>query len=397
MHPSEALYCAKSHDLEGKKIVLGITGSIAAVQSFELARELMRHGACVHVVMSQEAAKFITPLSMHFATGNEVTMELDGRTQHISFFGEYDGKADLLLISPCTANTISKIAMGIDDTPVTTMATVALGSKTPIIIVPAMNLAMYANPVIQKNVKLLEEMDVTFVGPDIVGKKAKNASSDEVVESIIVKLGRRDFIGKRVLIIGGATREKIDDVRVITNMSSGETALQFAVESMRRGAEVELWHAFMSVSVPDYIPSKKFESVNDLENIIGTDYYDVIIVPAALSDYGADNVSGKLSSDMDQLTITLKKLPKILPKLRKCAELLVGFKAETVGGKELISRAEKRLNEYGLDMIIANDMHDVSSGYTKTQIITRDKKISFEGSKADLARVALDQMLEYMK
>ena len=218
MHPSKGIQYTKSRILEGKKIILGVTGSIAAVQAFELSRELMRHGADVHVAMTQDAEKFITAVSMHFATGNEVTTEIDGRTQHVSFLGEYEGQADLLLISPCTSNTISKVAAGICDTSVTTMACVALGTKVPLMIVPAMNLAMYENPAVQRNVEFLKGAGVTFVGPDISGKKAKNAGTQEIVEAVITKLGKNRLAGKKLLVIGGAAREMIDDVRVISNI-----------------------------------------------------------------------------------------------------------------------------------------------------------------------------------
>ena len=137
MHPSESIKCTKSTILSGKRIVLGITGSISAVESLELARELIRHGAEVHAVMTPEALKIITQYSMEFATGNPVITEIDGKVQHVSLLGDFQDKADMLLVAPCTANTISKIAVGIDDTPVTTMATTAMGSNVPIMIAPA--------------------------------------------------------------------------------------------------------------------------------------------------------------------------------------------------------------------------------------------------------------------
>lgn len=394
MHPSKALSCTKSRLLNGKKIVLAITGSVASIQSFELSRELMRHGAQVHVVMTQDAVNFITPTSMHFATGNEITTAIDGRTQHVSFFGEYEGKADMLLISPCTANTISKVANGIDDTPVTTMATVAIGSKTPVVIVPAMNLAMYENPAVQRNIRLLKDMGVFFIGPNIVGKKAKNAETGEIVDSVISILGSNTLSGKKVLVIGGATREEIDDVRVISNVSTGESALYIALEAFHRGADVEIWHGSMSVSIPAHIPSKSFHTVEDLIRMIDdASSYDIILVPAALSDYAPIKSCGKISSDLDEITITLQKLPKVLPLLRKHAGILVGFKAETVSGTELISKAKGRLEAYNLDMIVANNVHDVCQNRTKAEIILCSGEIiSFEGSKTDLANAIFEHL-----
>ena len=399
MHPSKGIQYTKSRILEGKKIILGVTGSIAAVQAFELSRELMRHGADVHVAMTQDAEKFITAVSMHFATGNEVTTEIDGRTQHVSFLGEYEGQADLLLISPCTSNTISKVAAGICDTSVTTMACVALGTKVPVMIVPAMNLAMYENPAVQRNVEFLKGAGVTFVGPDISGKKAKNAGTQEIVEAVITKLGKNRLAGKKLLVIGGAAREMIDDVRVISNISSGETAVELALAAARQGAETELWHASMSVSVPDFIKSKKFESVNDLIKMIPDESeYDIVLVPAALSDYSPGRQKGKISSDEEQITLTLTKLPKVLPQLRRTARFLAGFKAESTGGEELIKKAKARMDENSLDMIVANNILDVSEGKTKSKIILKDGTIeTFEGSKAELAERIIESIAEHIE
>lgn len=399
MHPSEGIYCAKSKALDGKKIVLGITGSIAAIQSFELARELMRHGAKVYPVMSQDATKFITATALHFATGNEVVVDIDGRTQHVSYMGEYEGHADLLLISPCTSNTISKIATGICDTSVTTMAAVAMGTEVPVIIVPAMNLAMYENPAVQRNVEFLKSVGVSFVGPEIAGKKARNADSQEIVEAVIATLGDHKLSGKRVLVIGGATQEKIDDVRLISNISSGESALELAIAARRQGADVELWHAAMSASIPNFLNVTKFTSVSDLLRLISDEkQYDLVLVPAALSDYGLAKLDGKLSSDLTDVSLKLIKLPKVLPLLRKSAKFLVGFKAECVGGEELIERAKCRLDEYALDLIVANNIYDVTDGHTKSVLIQKDgQKVFFEGTKKELANVILDNAVEHLQ
>src|SRR5512136_3129538 len=181
MHPTDALRGTKSKTLEGKRIVLGITGSIAAVECFDLARELVRHGAEVHAVLSDDASKLITPWTMEFATGNPVIEVIDGQVQHVSLLGDTEGKADLLLIAPCTANTISKIACGIDDTPVTTFATTAIGSRKPVILVPAMHHSMYQNPFVKKNVEALASAGIELIGPRIEGKKAKVVENDEIV------------------------------------------------------------------------------------------------------------------------------------------------------------------------------------------------------------------------
>src|SRR3972149_2457750 len=185
-----------SNSLKGKTIVLGITGSIAAVRCVELARELMRHGASVHAVMTKEAQKIIHPEAMRYATGNRVITEITGAVEHVGFCG-IGGKASLLLIAPCTANTIGKLAHGIDDTTVTTFATTAFSSGIPIIIVPAMHGSMYDNPIVIENIGKLTQLGVEFINPVIEEGAAKIAGKEEIVLRVERALGRKTLSGKR--------------------------------------------------------------------------------------------------------------------------------------------------------------------------------------------------------
>lgn len=393
MHPSEGIRSAKSAALVGKRIVLGITGSIAAVECFELARELIRHGAEVHAVLSPEARKLVTPDALWFATGREVITELDGRTQHVDLLGGYDDHADLLLVAPCTANTLSKMALAIDDTPVTTMATVAIGAKVPVVVAPAMHLAMYEHPGVQRNVAALRDMGVEFVGPVVVGKKARVASVDEIVQAVLRRLGPRDLEGKKVLVIGGASEEPIDEVRVITNRTTGETAVRLAEAAYRRGAEVELWTGRMLVPVPPHIRRRSFRTVDDLLDMAAEVDHDAVVVPAALSDYAPAPAQGKVPSDRPALELRLAPLPKVLPALRPRAKVVVGFKAEMgVAEDELIRRARARLEAHRLDLIVANDLGDVGEGTTAAVVISSEGAERFAGSKADLADRVLDEV-----
>lgn len=393
MHPSESIKCTKSTILSGKRIILGITGSIAAVESLELARELIRHGAEVHAVMTPEAQKIITHYTMEFATGNPVITGIDGKVQHVSLLGDFPDKADMLLIAPCTANTISKIAVGIDDTPVTTMATTAMGSKVPIMIAPAMHSSMFMHPVVQKNVQTLKDLGVDFVGPHMEGKKARLATTDEIEGNVIRKLGKGDYRGKRVLIIGGSSEEPIDDMRIITNKGTGETAVQLALAAFEREADVELWMGRALVPLPSFIPTKRFQTVGDLLKMIEGVDHDIVIVPAALSDYAPERSPGKISSGKETLVLSLNRCPKVLESLRKKKCVLVGFKAESgVGEKELEKRATARLRSAGLDMIIANDLKDVSQKETKVVIVSRNKKKIASGPKRDVADSILDEV-----
>ena len=189
MHPADELRGIKSKQLSKKRIVLGVTGSIAAVETVKLSRELIRHGADVYPVMTKAAAKIIHPDALEFATSHTPIIELSGQTEHVFFCGLVKDPVDLLLICPCTANTLSKIAHCIDDTSVTTFVTTALGSKIPIIIVPAMHLSMYKHKVVRKNIEKCKEMNITFLDPTVFGNKAKMPSIDEIVSKVLRKIG----------------------------------------------------------------------------------------------------------------------------------------------------------------------------------------------------------------
>lgn len=191
IHPSKDIVSSKSRLLEGRKVALGICGSVAAVRSPEIARELMRNGAEVYAVMTEPAQKLISPELMEWATGNPAVTELTGRIEHVELGGSFLGSADLLLIAPATANTIGKIAAGIDDTPVTSLATTSIGSGLPIVIVPAMHRSMYDHPVVQQNIKRLESLGIRIIQPEIVEGKAKIADIGAIVEEVISLLGKK--------------------------------------------------------------------------------------------------------------------------------------------------------------------------------------------------------------
>ncbi|MFB0509829.1 MAG: flavoprotein [bacterium] len=185
-HPSEDLIGTKGEELKNKKIVMCITGSVAAIKSPEIARELIRHGAQVFPVMTKMGQRIIHPDLMEWATGNPVILELTGKTEHV----ELGSQADLILVAPATANTISKIACGIDDTPVTSVVTVAFGNKIPIIIVPAMHESMYKHPILVQNIEKLRSLGCQFIGPEIEEGKAKISPVEKIVKTVISKFAK---------------------------------------------------------------------------------------------------------------------------------------------------------------------------------------------------------------
>ena len=389
MHPAEEIYCEKSNKLKGRTIVMGITGSVAAVECFSAIRELIRHGANVIPVLTEGACDFVTPLSMEYASGNVPVTELTGATEHVSLMGS---DADVLLIYPATANTISKIANGIDDTPVTSMATVALGSGLPIAIAPAMHDAMFKNPAVQRNVEQLRSWGVTFIGPKTVGPRAKVASKEEVIASVFRLLSKDDLAGKRILVIGGRSEEPIDSMRIVTNRSTGLMAVRIADRAMERGADVELWMGGCSVPIPDYMNVRRFDSVSDLITKIDSIDRDIVIVPAALSDFApAERVQGKISS-REGFDLELRPVPKVLPLLCKRCKYVIGFKAESgLSEDELVKRARSRMDEYGLYAIVANDIDSAGRTSSSAIIITSDGQSNISGPKDNIADSILDQ------
>ena len=395
MHPSEEIYCEKSTRLRGKTVVMGITGSIAAVECFATIRELIRHGAEVYPVLTREAAKLVTPDALEFASGHRPVTELTGRTEHITMMAARS--ADLLLIYPATANTISKIANGIDDTPVTSMATVAIGAGIPIAIAPAMHDSMSRNPAVEDNMERLRKWGISFIGPHSDGVRSKVASKEEVVAWTFKILSRNFFHGKRLLVIGGRSEEPIDSMRIITNRSTGTMAVELAKRAFERGADVELWMGGCSVQLPDYIPTKRFETVADLISMVRTIDHDAVLVPAALADFSPHEVApGKIPSDQG-FGLELDPVPKVLPLIRTKCDVVIGFKAESgLTRAELSERARSRLEMYNLVAVVANDIDVVGRTSSSATLVTRTEAKDISGTKAEVSDAILDYCVKML-
>jgi len=402
MHPADEIRGNKSNLLEQKRIVLAVTGSIAAVETIRLARELIRHGATVIPVMTQAATKIIHPDALWFATGRKPIIELTGDTEHVRFCGRVEDPVDLVLIAPSTANTISKIALGIDDTAVTTFATTAIGSHRPIIIVPAMHLSMYDHDIVQENVEKLKQQGIEFVDPFFKDNKAKLASNARIVASVIHRIGPKSLTGKKILIIGGSTAEPIDDVRCITNMSSGRTALSLAKAAFYHGADVNLWYGQSKTPIPSFLKTTRFHTIEDIKKLISqsdSNSFDVVIVCAALADYIPDKYQGKISSTNDKLVIQCHNAEKILPILRKkvLANKIIGFKlAESK--KESIEKAKQLLNSIPLDAVVANNLSSIDSTEQTVWIVDSSDQITeYMGSKDHIATQIMIYLASVMK
>jgi phosphopantothenoylcysteine decarboxylase/phosphopantothenate--cysteine ligase len=392
MHPADHLRSTKSDKLKGRKIVLGVTGSIAAVECVKLCRELIRNGAQVHAVMSKDAQRIIHPWALEFATGNAVTTEIDGRVQHVSFCGDVPDRADLLLIAPATANTISKMAFGIDDTSVTTFATTAIGVRMPVMVVPAMHGSMMAHKVVLENMKKLRSLGVRVLMPRMEESKAKMPSIEYIVSSVISVIGKRDLVGKKVLVMAGATEEPIDDIRVVTNRSSGETGVELARAAYERGASVELWMGRCETGIPEYINTTRFSSFDSLARLAKKAKHDIVLFPAAVSDYSAKKVEGKIPSDQDSLMITLRRNPKLIDRMK--GRFVVGFKAQAkMKDEDLVKEALALMKRSKCALVVANSVENVKKGKTKVIVVTPDGTIEeLEGTKSEVADRIIDRV-----
>ena len=360
-HPSLDIVESYGTELTGKKIVLCVAGSVAAYKSIELARLLMRHGANVKCVMSNASTKLIKPDYMKWATGNNVITKLTGDMEHIDL-ADYK-RSDLLIVYPSTANTLGKLAAGIDDTPVSTVLTVAFGSKIPIVMGLAMHRSMYENAAVRKNIAFLEKK-IDFVSPNMIEGKAKAPEPEDVLHFILTKFGQSKILkGKKVLVTAGPTIEKIDPIRVITNHSTGKTGVLLASELVSAGAKVTLVYGPGITPPPKGAKIIPVQTVTDMFNEVKKQMkkkFDIVILAAAASDYIPKNqYSKKIKSTKNSLTIELKKAPKIIDHIKKLQKdvFLIGFKAETdISKKELVVRAKQKLRDSKADMIIANDI-----------------------------------------
>lgn len=403
MHPSHVIRGRTTQLLAGRKIVVGVSGSIAAVEVPRIIRELIRHGADVHAVMSPEATRLVSPETLEFATGHPPVVQLTGNVEHVSLLGPGEGRADLYLIAPATANTISKIAHGIDDTSVTACASVALGGGVPMLIAPAMHAHMGANPAIQENLAKLRSWGIGVLwGANVEGEE-KVATPEETAAAVLHRVVLGPWTGQKVVVVGGASRESIDSVRSVTNESTGATAVALANQAYYRGAEVALWAGALQVPVPSWLPVESWRGVEDLIALARRHRNDLakaraILVPAALSDYTLEPRPGKISSrDHATLTLTLHQAPKVLPELRRLAPpptRLVAFKLLAgASATELESEARSLGEETGADWVVANDVSVMGSRETNALVLPRGgERRWIRGSKAEFAGKLLDDI-----
>lgn len=393
--------------LKGKRVVLGVTGSIAAYKIANLASALVKLRADVHVIMTKNATNFINPITFETLTKNKCIVETFDRNfvhevEHVSLADS----ADIMMIAPASANIIAKMANGIADD---MLSTTYLAMRCPVIVAPAMNVNMYNNPIVQDNMEKLKKYNNIVIEPNegylacgYTGK-GKMPEPEELLSYIIKEIGfEKDLIGKKILITAGPTREEIDPVRFITNHSTGKMGYAIAEMAMLRGADVTLVSGPVNIKKPGFVKSINVVSARDMFDAVKSNYedMDVIIKTAAVADYTPldkkDEKIKKSENDSD-LNIKLERTTDILNWLghnRKEGQIICGFSMET---QNMLENSKKKLEKKNADIIAANSLRDTGAGFgTDTNHLVLIKKDGIKDlplmSKRDAASALLDEI-----
>lgn len=392
--------------LEGKNVLIGVTGGIAAYKVVEVASRLKKLGANVRVVMTKAAAEFVAPRTFQETTGNAVSVEMfagavNFHVEHIALANF----ADVVLIAPATANFLAKAAHGIADDLLTT---VVLATTAPLIIAPSMNTHMLEHPATQKNLEILASRGVQILDAESgwlacgLNGKGRLPEPENICAEIVKFFAPKILTGKKILVTAGGTVEPIDPVRFICNRSSGKMGYEIARAAQNAGAEVTLISANVSVVPPQNVRLVKVETALEMRDAVLAEYdsVDAVVMSAAVSDYRVKNVAAqKIKKDAESFTLELIKNPDILKELGalKKNQLLVGFAAET---QNLVEYARAKLAEKNLDFIVANNVAQEGAGFSAdTNIVTllhRGGAIEDfpKMSKAALAEIIVQRVAE---
>ena len=366
--------------LEGKNVVLGVTGGIAAYKACELVSRLRKAGAQVYVIMTQHACQFVAPLTFETLSNHPAVTDTFARpetweVEHIALAK----RADVFVIAPATANILAKMAHGIADD---MLSTTVLATKAPVLVAPAMNTGMWENAATRENVKLLRQRGIRFIGPEggflacgDTGAGRMSEPKDIFEEITNILHPRLDMEGLLVLVTAGPTQEKIDPVRYISNRSSGKMGYAIAEAAAKRGARVTLVTGPVSLSVPEGVEAVRILSTQDLYDAMTARCpdTDIVIQAAAPADFAPATVAEqkiKKQGDGD-LVLTLRQNPDVaaqVGRLKRPGQVLVGSAAET---NDVLENAAAKLQKKNLDMIVANDVTAPGAGFdVDTNIVT---------------------------
>ena len=392
--------------LKNKTVILGVSGGIAAYKIPNLARLLVKQGCDVHVLMTENATKFITEETFEALTSNKCIVDTFDRNhpyeiKHISLAL----KADYVLIAPATANVIGKIANGIADDMLTTTV---MACKCPVAIAPAMNTNMYENPIVQDNLRKLEKFGYTIIEPNVgnLACRAVGAGKMPEPQELYTYIERelafeKDLVGIKLLVTAGPTIEPIDPVRYLTNHSSGKMGYAIAKAAMLRGARVTLVSGRCSLEPVPFVEIVNITTAEDMFNAVTShaDEQDIIIKAAAVADYTPEFFSNqKIKKSDDDMSIKLKRTKDILKYIgehRRDGQFICGFAMET---ENMLENARKKLKSKNIDMIAANNVKVSGAGFEHDTnvltLITKNSEIQLElMSKFDCANRLLDEII----
>lgn len=393
--------------LEGKSIVVGMSGGIACYKAADLVRGLRRAGAEVRVVMTAHAEEFITPLTMQTLSGHPVgrsTFDLTRESEigHI----EIADAADAIVVAPATANIIAKIAVGIADDLLTT---VLLATGAPVLVAPAMNVHMFENPIVRQNISTLEDRGITVIEPGegslACGYEGKGrlAEIDDIIAELARAVSRHDLVGEHVLVSAGPNREAIDPVRFLSNRSTGKMGFALAASAWRRGARVTLVAGPTELPTPTGVTRIDVASAAEMRDALIDRFAQssIVLMAAAVADFRPrQRAVEKIKKGPGGMTLELVRTADILTDLvaQREEQLIVGFAAET---ENVLGNAERKLDAKGLDMIVANDVAGSDTGFgvdtNAVTILTRrgDREIIPLMSKDEIADRILDSILAF--
>ena len=401
---------AEGNELAGKKIALCVTASVSITETPRIARLLMRHGADVTVVMTPEAKELVSPEIFEWSTGNSPITKISGRVEHV----ELSGLVDLVLVAPCTANSLSKFATGIADDPVSVLVCTYLGTGKPLVIAHAMHEPMLKNPIILESMEKLRKFGAAFVSGPQEESKSKIASPEQILGQVIASLGKStkakslELQSLGFLITAGPTRESIDQVRFISNASSGKMGVALANACVEGGAGDVCLVAGPGVAIPHRVSDVRRvttteEMMRSVLKELDSGKYDMFISAAAPADYAVTNAKrGKINtSKNERFTVDLHATPKIVKAAKEAHPevCVVSFKAE-YGRDELLQLARESMQKSGADLVVANDVSrgDIGFGSDENEVTLVPKegepKFLKKASKDEIAREIIEFVVE---
>ena len=404
VHPSRKIYKSNSDILKGKRIIFGITGSVAAYKSPEIARELIRHGAEIIPVITKDGEKMIGKNLIWWATGVEPITAISGDLEHISLAGVMNEPADMMIIIPSTTNTIAKLANGITDNAVSLIANSIMGKGIPLMVLCVAHIDLINSPANKKNLERLRDWGVKIIEPVVDEGKAKVPKLNDIIFDIMTGMSNKDLNDMNIIVTGGPTREYIDKIRYITNGSSGRMGIEIARIAMINGANTKLLLGHSKLETPRSMRAKRVSTTGDMikemMKLLKDNPKSVVILSSAMADFTPQKpFEGKIKSGE---TVEIKLLPtdklSNLIKREFPDTKLVLFKAEWDVSKEvLIERAMLKMKNCNADLMIANDISRPEGGFDAISnhvlMIKKDKSIEeIDDTKLEIARKILDEI-----